>query len=275
MANTFLDHTEHRAAGELKWVRQNYKGALMRSLSIFTICLLFLSCSDTPTSNNLKTEDRITLSYTSADTSEARDLALWALAQLVPSESAVSDMLYSINYLRYTFKDSAKVQAVLANRFLPPWTMTSINIKFDGETADLVRSKTYSGWSMIPTQAKPDSIGAPDVMGWSLIWYSQHRNPWRVCEIYAALPGVVSCVPNGITSAGGTFPIITGVADGQMTYLFVHGYIYMPDEQHYFYYQNGKPIYAGSISDGQNPKPSWWQNAKASIDSFYYWGKYK
>ena len=247
----------------------------MKSLAIFIICLLCLSCSDTPTSNNAKTENRITLSYSSADSSEARDLAIWASAHLTPSESEVSDILYSINYLRYTFKDSSKVQAVLANRFMPPWTMTSINIKFDGETADLVRSKTYSGWSMIPTQTKPDSVEPPDAMGWSLVRYSQHRNPWRLSEIYATLPGVVTCIPNGITSAGGTFPIFTGFVDGQMTYLFIHGYTYMPDERYYFYYQNGKPVYAGSNSNGQNSKPSWWQNAQTSIDSFYYWGKYK
>ena len=247
----------------------------MKPLITILTCLLFLSCSKSPTSIDTRGSSRIQLSYSSADSSEARDLALWAEAQLVPSDSAVTEMLYSINYLRYCFKDSISFQSFLSSRFLLPWTSTSINIKFEPVTAESVRNHTYTGWSLVPAQAKPDSVEPPDVLQWSLVRYSQHRNPWRLCEIYAKLPGVVYCEPNGIGFAEGTFPIFAGVRNGQMSFLFVDGYLYMPSRQHYFYYENQKPNYAGLWSYQQSPKPPWWQDAKTSIDSFYYWGKYK
>ena len=247
----------------------------MKPLAIIITCSFFLSCSKSPTSSDSKVDDRIQLSYNSADSSEARDIAVWAEAKLVPSDSAVSEILYNINYLRYCFKDSVSLKPLLSPRFLPPWTTNSIAIKFDPATAELVRNKTYTGWSLLSTQAKPDSVEPPDALQWSLLSYSHHRNPWRLCEIIAKLPGVVNCEPNGRGFAGGTFPIFTGMRNGQITYIFVESYIYMPEAHHYFYYENNKPVYAGVWSTQQNPKPSWWQNVKTSIDSFYYWGKYK
>ncbi len=247
----------------------------MRLITIITISILFLSCSKSPTSIDTNTHNRVQLTYTSADTLEAQDLALWATAQLVASDSAVTEMLYRINYLRYYFKDSMPFKSFLNSRFLPPWTTTSIAIKFDSATAVLVRNRSYTGWSLLPSEVKADSITPPDVLGWSFISYSQHRNPWRLCEIYVKLPGVVYCEPNGIGFTDGTFPIFPGTLNGQMSYLFVEGYSYMPSAYHFFYYQNNQPIYAGIWSNQQSPKPSWWQDAKTSIDSFYYWGKYK
>jgi len=247
----------------------------MKPLAIIITCFLFCTCSKSPTSTDTGPPNRIQLTYSSADTVEAQDLALWAGAQLVASDSVVTKMLYSINYLRYCFKDSTSFQSFLSSRFLPPWTTTSFAIKFDSATAILVRSHSYTGWSLLPSRAKYDSVTPPDVLGWSAISYSQHRNPWRLCEFYAKLPGVVFCEPNGIGFAGGTFPIFPGTRNGQMSYLFVEDNFAGPGARHFFYYENNEPIYAGIWSNQQSPKPSWWQDARTSIDSFYYWGKYK
>jgi hypothetical protein len=248
----------------------------MKPLFTIVTCFLFLTCSNSPTSIDTRPFNRVHLTFSSADTVEAQDLALWVSTQLVPSESEVTEMLYSINYLRYCFKDSIVFRSLLSERFLPPWTTTSLAVKFDSVTAVLVRNHTYSGWYLLPSRAKPDSVSPPDAMGWSLVSYSQHRNPWRLCDFYSNLPGVVYCEPNGIGFAGGTFPIFPGIRNGQMSYLFVdHNDLDVSGPQYFFYYENDAPMYAGIWSYQQNPRPSWWQEAMTSVDTFSYWGKYK
>ncbi|MFA6598145.1 MAG: hypothetical protein WCS69_10510 [Ignavibacteriaceae bacterium] len=245
----------------------------MKYLVILISSFLLFSCSKNPVSTNTKIEPRIKLSYTSQDSSEARDLALWASSQLVPSDSEVDEMLYNINLLRYTYKDSSILQNVIKQRFMLPWSPIRIAIKFDSVTAINVRNGTYSGWSALPSQAKYDSLKPPDELGWSIIRYSQHRNPWQLCKYYASLPGVIYCEPDGVIFADGSFPIYACIKNGQMNYIFVEKPLLASGTQYYFYYQDGQPNYAGIFYYNPDPKPIWWQDAKDTYEGFYFWGR--
>lgn len=245
----------------------------MKTILAFIICSLFVACTPQPTSIETKRSEPIQLSYSPEDTLEAIELAVWLTTELTPPDSVVSKMLYNINHLRSSFKDSVNLQSCLSLRFLTPWLTNCILVKFDSITADLVRNKEYSGWTLLPDSVKPDSVDPPDDLGWTLARYSRILNPWRLCDYFASLPGVVICEPNGRWFAGGTYPIFPGLRSGEMSYLFVVNHFFGLGLYHYFYYENEKPKYAGVWSNSQNPKPSFWYDAKASIDSFYIWGK--
>jgi hypothetical protein len=237
------------------------------------LALLSFSCTKDPISTDPVVDTRIPLTYTSQDSAEARDLALWASTKIVPSDSLFNEMLYSINLLRYTFKDSSTLQRAIGNRFMLPWVPTHLAIKFDSATAVLVRNGTYSGWSQLPPEAKFDSIEPPDVLGWSLIMYSQRRNPWQLRKYYAGLPGVIICEPDGIIFAMGDLPIRTLIINGQMHYIFEEDPLSGFGGLHYFYYQDDKPIYGGIFYNNPDPKPFWWEDAKKTYDGFSLWGK--
>jgi hypothetical protein len=49
------------------------------------------------------------LTYTAEDTLEAQALACWFTPDLIATDSLFSELLYSINYLRYVYGDSFSV----------------------------------------------------------------------------------------------------------------------------------------------------------------------
>jgi len=249
------------------------RGVNMKTIAIFAVICFLLSCQDLGTLPNIPPA-RVSLSYSHDDSLEAKDLALWFGGTITPKESLVDQMLYSINYLRYVYRDSTQLfpASLFSQRFLAPWRTHYTSIKFDSSTAQLARSNQYSAWNTLPASARPDSVGDPDVLGWTFAWYVDIRNPWRLCEFYSALPGVLGCEPAGIIFGGGTFPIFPGIQDGEMTFIFVQN-PYFPTAYHYFYYSNGKPIYGGVWKLSMDPKPAWYQQAKASIDTIYTWCK--
>lgn len=99
--------------------------------------IIFMNCErsnniisgDTVPSNN----NRINLGYSLEDTLEAQKRGLWFSADLLLSDSSFSEMLYSINYLRYIFGDYL---TVLENRFMPPWQIGVLLVGFDDSTAN-------------------------------------------------------------------------------------------------------------------------------------------
>jgi hypothetical protein len=246
----------------------------MRTIPIFVSMCFLVGCQEHATSPNVPLT-RVSLSYSHDDSVEAKDLALWFGGTVTPRDSLVDQMLYSLNYLRYVYLDSTQLFPVSlpSQRFLAPWRTHYTSIKFNSATAQLVRSNQYTAWNTLPASVRPDSVGDPDILGWTVAWYADIRNPWRICEFYSVLPGVLGCEPDGITSQGGTFPIFPGIQAGEMTFIFVQNPFLLPSAYHYFYYHDGQPIYGGVWRLSMDPKPAWYQHAKASIDTFYTWCK--
>jgi hypothetical protein len=245
----------------------------MKAIAILVVISLLVSCRDNTTSP-IAPPPRVQLSFSHIDSLEAEEFALWFGGTLTPKDSLVDQVLYSLNYLRYVYRDSTQLfpATLFSERFLPPWTTHSISIKFDSATAQLVRSNQYTAWNMLPAHIRPDSVDSPGVLGWTLARYANIRNPWRLAEYYSTLPGVLACAPNLIIFTEGTFPIFPGIQNGEMTYVLVQSSLW-PGTYHYFHYSNTTPIYAGVFSRDMNPRPEWYQYATSSMDTIYTWCK--
>ena len=245
-----------------------------KTISILTAFLLSSSCQNQATSPSERPA-RVPLSYSHEDSLEAREISLWFGATLTPKDSLVDELLYSINYLRYLYKDSTQLfpASLLSERFLSPWATNRLLVKFDSATAELVRSNGYDAWDSLPLAARPDTVENLS-LDWTLTRYSDIRNPWRLGELYRSLPGVLLCEPDFIAFVDfGTFPIFPGIDNGEMTYVIVELAPLAAGPRHYFQYEEGIPIYHGVWLPDMDPKPSWWQHARASMDTIYSWGK--
>lgn len=212
------------------------------------------------------------LTYTADDTIEAQALACWFTADLVATDSLFSELLYSINYLRHVHGDSFSV--LNENRFMAPWHIGELIVGFDAVTAALVHNHQYTGWDSLEEYLRPDSIlEYPDRLGIALLGFDELYNPRRLADIYEELPGVVYSEPNAIgfiTEA--TFPIFPGWIDEEMSYVFVHDYLYLASRYSYFKYINTEPQYIGTYDLlTSEPAPDWWAEAQLSIDNFYTW----
>ena len=272
---SFID--AHRKIGI--GVRHQIKGVneMIIKISKFIIYLLlliiFMNCErgdnimsgDTKPSNN----NRIDLDYSLEDTLEAQKLGLWFSGDLLLSDSLFSEMLYSINYLRYVFGDPF---TVLKNRFMPPWQIGVLLVGFDDSTANQVTNHQYTGWDSLEEYLRPDTIiEYPDRLGIALLGFEEQLNPWQLSKTYSTLPGVRFSEPNGYTFAGGTFPIFPGYLHGEMTYLFVQGYSYIPEYYFYFKYLDQEPVFIGQWNPQSQPQPNWWDEAEVNIENFATW----
>ncbi len=246
----------------------------MKNLFLIAFSIFVFSCKDLPSP-----PDQDNLSFSREDSIEARELAVWFSGELTAPDSIVTEFLHSLRQLRATFKDSSQlipnIQSLLANRFLTPWATKTISLKFDSSTAELVRNNQYNGWSLLDPSIRPDSVSRPYIIPWCSAFFSRLFNPWRLVESYSKLPGVVYAVPDFRGFAGGTYPMFPGTYNAEMSYIFVRNHSSIPGPYHYFYYDKGKPYYAGIFSRQANPRPPWWDQARISIDSLTVWQRYR
>jgi hypothetical protein len=210
--------------------------------------------------------------YSAEDTLEAQILSCWFTGELLATDSLFSELLYSINYLRHVHGDSCSV--LNKNRFMAPWRIGELIVGFDAVTADQVRNHQYTGWDSLAEHLRPDSIlEYPDRLGIALLGFDELYNPRRLADSYQELPGVRYSEPNAIgfiTEA--TFPIFPGWIDEEMSYVFVHGFLYLASRYSYFKYINTEPQYIGTYDILANePAPDWWPEAQSNIENFYTW----
>lgn len=246
---------------------------IFKFIVFLLILLSLLHCkqSDTIVSEDIRppNDNRIDLNYSLEDTLEAQKLGLWFTGDLLLSDSLFSELLYSINYLRYSFGDSLMV---LDNRFMPPWQIGVLVVGFDDSTANQVRHHQYTAWDSLSEYLRPDTIiEYPDTLGIALLGFEEQLNPWQLSKIYSALPGVRFCEPNLYDFAGGTFPIFPGYLNGEMTYLFVEGYFYINRYYFCFKYIGQEPVFIGQWNPQNQQQPNWWDEAKINIENFATW----
>lgn len=239
-------------------------------LLVGLILFLLIACTNNSVEDEENQKHQVSLTYTSADSAEARELALWYEAELIPSTRTVSEMLFKINYLRYCYKDTIK-NFFLQNRFVAPWFSNELVLKYDSVSLSEIRTQQYSGWDSLPDYIKPKKIITHDYSEYVRVIFNKGYNPWRMSEIYSKLKGVIRAIPSIIMKDRG-FSIYVGKKNGEISFLFSS---LNQGVWHYYNYKNNEPIYVGTWSYNQAPKSSYWQEVKNMIDDFPVWGQVK
>lgn len=246
---------------------------MKRIFAFFLVALI--SCDNSTEPGKIDQPER---NYSHEDSTEAIELAVWLYGKLNTTDSDVETVLYSINKLRDKYMDSSSVidSIILKNRFRAPWKLGELVMKFDSVTAEQIRAGTYNGWITIESNLQPlETLRQVDNLGWASYRINASCNPWRIAEIYKNLPGVIFAEPNLIDSISGLFPLYPGLADGEMTYLFVKNYFLPGGGPMYFFKFNGdEPVYMGIWSRNMQPKPDWYDWAESNYENFYEWKRY-
>jgi hypothetical protein len=242
---------------------------------IVGLILFFQSCNDAGigivTKNNPK---RIQLNYSKADSSEAKEFALWLSGKLQPADSLVSELLYNLNYIRYRFGDSIRYQdsiLILRTRqFMAPWLPSMIYVKFDDSAALKVNNGEYHEWVRLPEYIRPKgnihlSYGGIDLR------FSGYFHPRRLAELYKTLPGVIGVsIESWMFVGGPNYPIYPRKVGNDITYLFTVGQYGFLGHCWYFKYVNGVLYYIGDWKP-TDPEPSWWSEARYNAWYFDTW----
>ena len=217
--------------------------------------------------------DRVHLSCTHADTAEAGEFAVWLSGKLRAPDSLISELLYNLKYLRYVFGDSVRyhdsIRVLNARRFLPPWEVSKLEVKFDSATAQKVNQGQYHGWDSLDVYLRPDTLTHADQMGWASIRFKPNLHPRRLAELYRTLPGIIDAEPNSyIFTEWTTFPIFPRFDGKNLSYAFTLGFDAYP--VWYFIYTDGVPGYLG-LKYPSDPNPSWWSEAMLNMQNFAGW----
>ena len=213
------------------------------SCYISGILLLLISCTEDLTVNP-PVEKYPDLCLNAEDSLEAIHIATFWDELLLPTDSTVESQLYHLNYLRQYWIDS--LEWIAEQRFMPPWKMGMLLVGFDDTTAQAIISGTYNGFQTLETHLLPDSVGIPDRLYLTKLYYDEPYNPLRYGEIIDELPGVRFAEPNFINFLEWfDFPIQIGIIRNEWAYLFHRNSQQCP--HHYFRYNSGVPVYYGEI----------------------------
>ncbi len=237
---------------------------------------VFPSCREhsvnTPVANP---HERVHLSYSHADSVEAGELACWYSATIRPSDSLISEVLYSLNYLRYVFDDSLKfhdsVSVLRQWRFLAPFRISQIIIECDDATTQAIFKGTYHAWTGLDSFLRPVEYRLLDSSGFFLLKFDGFSHPLRLVRIFRSLPGIIYGEPNYVLFAGwSTFPIYPWYDGKNWSYVFCPGDARGP--YWYLKYNDGMPEFIGSLLPGDSlPEPWWWEEARVNISQLYGW----
>lgn len=214
---------------------------------------------------------RIQLPYSHTDSVEAGNFAVWYSGQNRPSDSLISELLYSLGYLRYVFDDSVRFEnaTVLQQRFLAPWVVSELLLKVDDTTAGKINLGQYDEWNRFDAYLRPAYYDSADVLGWLRLRFNGFLHPRRMGELYRQLPGVIDWEENLIAFLDwGGFPIYPRFNGADWSYIFTAP-VYGPSPVWYFKYVRGIPQYVGVRNPG-DPEPSWW-NEVQSFPNFVNW----
>jgi len=241
-------------------------------INIF-MCLCLLQVSSCRKNNEiLKTDFEIVesdnLQYTASDSVEAIEFSLWLSGQLEAPDSLVSEALNRLHMLREKYRATYPV----SRRFMPPWNISELICDVDSITADSINKNTYTGWYQLPFSLQPDSIlYFPDNFGNMLISIKEPYHPRRLAEIYATLPGINYCEPNGIILvADADFPFTPGIINGSLAFLFPNA-TYLASIYYYFRFIENEPQFIGQWNMPNDPEPDWWPEARVILDNFFEW----
>jgi len=238
--------------------------------SLIIAAVLLGSCEGDSILNPDNRNSPVRLRYSSADSAEAFELALWFEGNYLPADSTVRKLLFNINYLRYVLGDSYPV--LKENRFTAPWIHGMLLLRFDDSTATLVKDGSYDGWNLLDEFIRPDTVinssGSP---GHVEVRFDEPFNPLRLAIDYEKLPGVMYSSPNRLFSTNDIYRIIPGVVNGEMSYVFIESDdIGSPRWYYYFRYVDGEPVFVG-VRPSESGHTAWWPEAQKNMDLFEKW----
>jgi len=269
-----------RYGAPIRNLREQHKlpigGRTMRKTGILLFALFYITfqsgCERESTGMDYNTKNipRLAFSYTSADSVEAAELALWLSAELQPPQPLTDDLMYRLKYLRHKYGDIFPI-VIDTGRFLTPWVISQVACKVDSATAGLIRNHAYRGWDNLPVSLRPDSIiYYPDKLGWCILGFKERYHPRRLAEIYATLPGFILSEPNFIIFSGlSSFPFFPGLVDGSFVIVF-HRFP-LTNHFYYFRYEGDEPFLVGLWDSNKSPEPDWWTEAERIFINFGTW----
>jgi len=246
---------------------------------IIVFVILSFSCNDYISSDYpIKTRNvasrgstHIKLHYSHEDSAEAATIAVWYSGKIRASDSLISEVLFSLNYIRYLFDDKVphydSLSVLQAWRFIPPWVISELGIEFDDSTTVKLNQGTYNAWNEFDIYLRPKHYEV--VYGWTMLHFDGYLHPVRLAELYRTLPGVIYAEAEwAIFPDFEIFPIYPRFDGKNWSYLFTSIGRFVPIW--YFRYERGKPSYMGSY-DGNGPPPIWLVDALKNRDDFYKW----
>jgi len=259
---------------KIKGTKKNSDRSKIYTLrNIFTPLLIIVILSSceilfNPDSDN---EQRITLEYSKADSTEAVEFAIWLSGELEAPDSLVSELLYNLNYLRYKYGNDYPIVND-AGRFLPPWKLDRVLCNVDSATASLINDDAYTSWDILPLSLQPDTmLRYPDILGWCSIGFDEMYHPRRLAEIYSTLPGFLICAPSIYGFVGGAgFHFFPGLHGGAISYLYPSP-AGMIQYYYYFRYQGDEPTLIGIWDISNESEPDWWPEASLNKYEFAGW----
>ena len=250
---------------------------LIKTLLLAAFLGSILGCyKDKDPINALENIRPFSLNNTKEDSIEAKKFALWLSGDLMVSNSLVSELLFSLGYLRY--KHGERIPFIKETRFKPPWVVTNLIAQFYDSAGSKIKNNEYDGWNVLDGKFHPDSIRilVPH-MNIFLLVFDEMYHPQRLTELYKILPGIKFVQPNHhIFLRHETYPIFPRLNNGNLTYLFVES---RDGPLHYFKYRYGVPFFIGTCSEcnlyvSDPADPSWLLEARENVDQFPNWDGY-
>jgi hypothetical protein len=242
------------------------------AIAVAALCLV-LSCSKSTRNEAGKVD--ITSSPvegTPKENEEAELIALCLSGQLVAPDDLYAQVLTDLASIRSAFGES--LDSVVQITFWPHWVPGCLVIGFDDTTVAKIRAGEYHDWDDLNEQYGLESLDTSMIswLGFVRLDFIGRLHPYRLREVYAALPGVRAASPNGIRGDGPN--VYARETTSGMTYLFRKGWNDCPsgcidNAYWYFVFQAGQPQLVGCWPeyDG-SPQPSWWEEARLNKENY-------
>lgn len=214
-------------------------------IPVMSLIIVIIACEDASISG-IDDSPYPDLGYTTADSTEAIQMAWYWDRRMTPTDSTRDYLLYHMKLLRLAWEDT--LPFIADQRFLLPWMPGIAQIRFDSTTAQEVRNGTYTGFSTLPEFYQPDSLNISDQTNWATAYFEANLHPVVMCQYFEELPGVSRAVPNPLIFLGGDLPLFFGWVDTAFAVLFNENPMLIPTA-HYFKVVAGAPVYFGNEWD--------------------------
>ena len=221
--------------------------------------------------------------YTLEDKKEAQVIAFCLSGTITAPDSLSNRVLMNLAEIRSDFaaefrRASYGDDGYMQNepiRFMAPWVPSCIIMAFEPGTAQLVAKGQYHEWDDLNELYRVSTINLRSIKNsWAILNFKGQLHSRRLCELYAALPGVRIAHPN-FYGGGSSWIYPSSHAGSGLTYLFSHGWGDCPSgciygEYWYFIaYESGETIFVGYWNPRKDPvQPDWWSDAKLNIEQY-------
>lgn len=243
------------------------------TLVVILLSCFIISCSkSTKNENGNENTEPPPVEFTPKENEEAELVALCLSGELVAPDSLYNQILSDLAAIRATFGDTFDV--VNRIKFKPPWIAGCLVIGFDDTTAQQIPNGEYHAWDELNQQYQVTNIDTTliHIVSAAVLYFKGRLHPWRLAELYAALPAVRYTYPN---VGFGDWPNIYARQIGEgITYLFRDAWGDCPSgciysEYWYFIFEGDQPVFIGHWAPDEDPnEPDWWEEARLNREHY-------